>query len=403
MGDFHQGGAVTTLHKLRERPITEIEDSLCAFAAQRPMSLVLPSLYSELEGEALARILDELTQVRYLNEIVIGLDRAEPAEFEHARAYFDRLPQHHRILWHDGPRLQALDALLARHGLAPTEPGKGRNVWYCYGYALASGRGSLLALHDCDILTYQRGLLARLFYPLAHPQLNFYFCKGYYYRAAGERLNGRVTRLLVTPLIDALQRMVGPAPYLDYMASFRYPLAGEFATRAEVVRQIRIPSDWGLEIGVLSEVHRNYALGRICQAEIADAYDHKHQPLSADDAQAGLSKMSTDISKALFRKLATQGVVFSAGSFRTLKAIYYRTALDMVERYYAEAVTNGMQLDRHAEEQAVELFAQNITRAGESFMANPQETPFMPSWQRVVSAVPDFLAQLHEAVERDNA
>ena len=143
--------------------------------------------------------------------------------------------------------------------------------------------------------------------------------------------------------------------------------------------------------------------GRICQAEIADAYDHKHQPLSADDAQAGLSKMSTDISKALFRKLATQGVVFSAGSFRTLKAIYYRTALDMVERYYAEAVTNGMQLDRHAEEQAVELFAQNITRAGESFMANPQETPFMPSWQRVVSAVPDFLAQLHEAVERDNA
>jgi glucosyl-3-phosphoglycerate synthase len=61
------------------------------------------------------------------------------------------------------------------------------------------------------------------------------------------------------------------------MGSFRYPLAGEFSFRRDVLNDIRIPSDWGLEIGVLSEMHRNYASNRLCQVDIADNYDHKHQ------------------------------------------------------------------------------------------------------------------------------
>jgi glucosyl-3-phosphoglycerate synthase len=92
------------------------------------MSLVLPSLFSELEGPALGPILDELTQVPYLNEIVIGLDRADEEQFSYAKEYFSRLPQHHRILWNDGPRLRAIDKMLADKGLAPTEMGKGRPI-----------------------------------------------------------------------------------------------------------------------------------------------------------------------------------------------------------------------------------------------------------------------------------
>ena len=44
----------------------------------------------------------------------------------------------------------------------------------------------------------------------------------------------------------------------------------------------------------------------------------------------GLSKMSIDITKAFIRKLATQGETFSTESIRTLKATYYRIALDYV-------------------------------------------------------------------------
>lgn len=403
MGDFYQNGIITTLHNLSNRPVEEMEQELMAFSRQRPLGLILPSLYSELEGEALPNILSELKPVPYLSEIVIGLDRANEAQYRSALEFFSQLPQRHRVLWNDGPRLQALDKQLQAQDLAPKELGKGRNVWYCMGYVLASERTESVALHDCDILTYDRSLLARLIYPVAHPRFNYEFCKGYYARVADGKINGRVSRLLVTPLLRALKKSLGEMEYLEYMDSFRYPLAGEFSFRRDVLNDILIPSDWGLEIGVLSEMYRNYANNRLCQADIADIYDHKHQDLSAQDDAGGLSKMSIDISKALFRKLATRGITFNTETFRSLKATYYRIALDFVETYHNDAVMNGLSLDIHSEEKAVELFARNIMKAGEEFLQNPMERPFIPSWSRVISAIPDVLDQLRDAVEADHA
>jgi len=402
MADFYQSGVTTTLHNLNTRTVEEMEESLVRFAKRRPMGLLLPSLYSELEGEALPNIVQQLKGVPYLNEVVIGLDRANLDQYKAALGFFDELPQHHRVLWNDGPRLKALDAELAELGLEPKEMGKGRNVWYCMGYILASGRAESIALHDCDILTYDRSLLARLIYPVANPQFNYEFCKGFYARVAGGTINGRVSRLLVTPLLRALKRYLGTNEYLEFMDSFRYPLAGEFSFRRDVLNDIRIPSDWGLEIGVLSEMHRNYSLNRLCQVDIADNYDHKHQDLSLHDEEGGLSKMSIDITKSLFRKLATQGYTFSSESFRAIKATYFRIALDFIETYHNDAMMNGLTLDVHTEEKAVEMFAENIMKAGQVFLDYPMEVPFIPSWNRVVSAMPDVLERLHQAVEDDH-
>jgi glucosyl-3-phosphoglycerate synthase len=401
MGDFHQNGIVTTLHNLGQRPVEDMEKELERFKSSRPMGLVLPSLFSELEGPALSGIVDELTQVPYLDEIVIGLDRADQAQYQHAIDYFSRLPQHHRILWNDGPRLRAIDEQLKEYGLAPSQMGKGRNVWYCYGYILASGKARAVALHDCDILTYDRSLLARLIYPVANPNFSYAFCKGYYSRIAGNKIGGRAMRLFVTPMIRALKKVSGASEFLDYLDSFRYPLAGEFSMRSDVINDLRIPSDWGLEIGVLSEMKRNYATNRLCQVDIADVYDHKHQDLSLDDKDKGLSKMTIDISKALFRKLATNGEVFTPEKFRTIKATYYRIALDFVDTYQNDAMINGLDYDRHSEEAAVELFASNLMVAGEHFLERPMDKPFIPSWNRVISAIPDILEQLKAAVESD--
>lgn len=402
MADFYQNGIVTTLHNLAHRPVEALEEELRTFSKKRPMSLILPSLFSELEGDALPNIVNHLKGADYLNEIVIGLDRADEAQYRHALTFFSKLPQHHRVLWNEGPRLQALDAELQALDLAPKELGKGRNVWYCMGYTLASNRSESVALHDCDIVTYDRELLARLIYPVANPRFNYEFCKGFYARVADGKINGRVSRLLVTPLLRALKKIFGEMEYLQFMDSFRYPLAGEFSFRKDVLNDIRIPSDWGLEIGVLSEMHRNYANNRLCQVDIADVYDHKHQDLSLDNDQGGLSKMSIDISKALFRKLATHGKTFNTETFRSIKATYYRIALDFIETYHNDAVMNGLTLDIHAEEKAVELFAQNIMKAGEAFLDKPMDTPFIPSWNRVISAKPDILERLYEAVEADN-
>lgn len=402
MGDFHQGGIVTTLHNLTRRSIHELESELCNFNQQRQLGLILPSLYSELNTQALPKIVDTLKQVPYLNQIVIGLDRANEQEYQKACEFFSVLPQNHRVLWNDGPRLQALHRQLVEQKLAPDQMGKGRNVWYCMGYVLASRQADSVALHDCDIMTYERDLLARLLYPVANPQFNYEFCKGYYSRVANGKMNGRVSRLFVTPLIRALKKTMGQSDYLEFLDSFRYPLAGEFSFRTDVLIDLRIPSDWGLEIGVLSEMHRNYAHNRLCQTEIADNYDHKHQQLSLEDKKLGLSKMSIDIAKAVFRKMATQGTVFSNETFRTLKATYLRIALDFVETYHNDCKINGLDHDIHTEEAAVEVFAENLVHAGQKFLENPMETPFIPSWNRVVSAMPNVFAQLTEAVEADN-
>ncbi|BCQ44308.1 hypothetical protein ERHA55_18350 [Erwinia rhapontici] len=169
MSDFYQNGVITNFHNLTGRSVETLEKDLVRFSRKRKMGLILPSLFSELEGPALSHIVDELAKVPYLSEIVIGLDRADRDQFLLAREFFSRLPQRHRILWNDGPRLKALDAELDKEGLSPSQPGKGRNVWFCTGYTLASDKSACVALHDCDIVTYERGMLARLLYPLANP------------------------------------------------------------------------------------------------------------------------------------------------------------------------------------------------------------------------------------------
>ncbi|MGG7646221.1 glycosyl transferase [Rhodovulum sp. YNF3179] len=402
MADFHQNGNITTLHNLRTRSLEDLTYELVTFAETRKITLILPCLYSELEGPALPHILDELSEVPYLHRIVIGLDRADEAQFRHARDFFARLPQQHIVIWNDSPRMKALGARLEELGLAPQEPGKGKNVWGCIGYLIARADSSIMAIHDCDILTYDRSMLARLVYPVAHPAFSYQMAKGFYPRTDGHQLNGRVTRLLVSPLLIALKRVVGDRDYLDYLRSFRYPLSGEFAMRTLTLPDLRIPSDWGLEVGVLSEAWRNLAPGSVCQVELADSYDHKHQDLSPEDASRGLSRMSTDICKAIFRKLAADGTVFTANLFRTLKATYYRAALDLLDSYYNDAKMNGLSVDRHKEEKSVELFAENIIRAGQIFLENPHESPFIPTWNRVHAADPAFLSDLLRAALEDS-
>ena len=338
------------------------------FSKFRPITLILPSLFSELKGKALPNIINEISKVKYIKNIVIGLDSANKNEFEKAKFFFSKLPQKHEILWHDGPNLKKLDKQLKKHNLAPQQMGKGRNVWYCMGYILSLGESEAVALHDCDILTYDRNLLARLVYPVANPKFNFDFCKGYYPRVSQGKIKGRVARLLVTPLLRALEKTIGHNEFISFVDSFRYPLAGEFSFRRRVLKDIRIPYDWGLEIGVLSEMFRNYASNRVCQADIASNYDHKHQDISFNDNSTGLSKMSVDITKVLIRKLASQGEMFSMSIFRSLKATYYREALDFVQIYKKDAMMNSFEIDVHEEETAVELFAKNIMTAGQIFL-----------------------------------
>ena len=402
MGDFFQNGTIATLHDFGSRTTAELEAGLKLFSAYRPMEIILPSLFSELEGDALPNIVEQIACTDYLNHVIIGLDRADRDQYEYAFEFFTRLKQPFSILWNDGPRLKAIQHELEDKGLGPTEAGKGRNVWYCIGMSIARNSARSVALHDCDIKTYDRRMLAKLFYPVVNPLFNFEFCKGFYPRVADNKMNGRVARLLVFPLLNALEKTIGKSEYLDFMKSFKYPLAGEFSFRRNILPELRISSDWGIEIGILSEMQRNFSPQNICQVDLADTYDHKHQDLSTDDENKGLSRMSIDIIKTFIKKLATQGHSFSREQLRSLKATYYRSALDLIDAYRGDAEMNGLKFDSHSEEKAVELFSKNIIKAGEDFYLNPMDAPFIPTWSRVKSAIPDFLIRLEKAVNEDN-
>jgi glucosyl-3-phosphoglycerate synthase len=403
MADFYQTGLLATFHRLGALNLGRLENDLEEFNRHRPLALVLPTTPKELDAEALQGILANLREVPYLNEIVITLGRTDdPAHFAQAQKLFSVLPQKHKIVWASGPRFLELYKLLEANDLSACEDGKGRSAWTAYGYILAGDESKVIALHDCDIVNYSREMLARLFYPVASPHIDYAFCKGYYARVT-DRMHGRVTRLFVTPLVRSLIKLFGYLPFLVYLDSFRYALAGEFSMISDLARINRIPGDWGLEVETLAEVYRNYSLRRICQAEICETYEHKHQPLSAEDPRTGLMKMAVDIAKSIFRNLAAESIVLSESALRTLVINYQRTAKDAVKSYSDDAAYNGLMFDYHLETIIVEAFTRAIQIAGKDTMDDPLYSPLIPSWNRVTSAIPDFLDKLRTAVEADNA
>jgi len=403
MSDFFQTGAIATLHRLGKPDVVRLERELEAFVADTPIALVLPCHIREVGTKALRLILRELKSVTYIKQVVVGIDGATRVrDWRKARKFFSQLPHQPTLLWNDGPRLQQLFRKLEEAELGVGPAGKGRNVWTCFGYVLASEQARMVAVHDCDILTYSRELLARLCYPVAHPSLGFDFCKGYYARVS-DKLNGRVMRLLVTPLLRCLKSILGAHPFLVYMDTFRYPLAGEFSLDIDLVRRVRIPHDWALEVGLLAEVFRNCAPRAICQSELCDNYDHKHQELSPRDPDKGLNKMAIDIAKAFYRRMAAEGIKLDAGLFDTVLVSYTRQAEDTLRFYSADAAINGLQYARHEEENAMATFVRSIRAATLAFQQDPLWSPLIPNWNRVQSALPTFFDELNAAVRQDNA
>lgn len=397
MSDFKQSGTIVTFPRLRPRDEAQREEELVTHARRTPLALVMPCLVSELEQPALAGMVARLAGTPYLDTVVISLDRADAAGYQRALEYFRALRLRTMVVWNDADAVAAIirEIEMAVLNLGPR--GKGRAVWVALGAVIAEERAEAVAFLDADVVSFERSLLTNLVYPILHPALDFDYAKGYYARYS-DRLHGRVTRLMVRPLLQALLNTVGHHPYLEYVDSFRYPLSGEFAVHATLLRRLRIPSDWGLEVGLLFEVLRHRSPRRICQVDVADRFDHKHQVLSPDNPGGGLHRMAVDITKHLLRTLAAAGVIVPSGSFKALQVAFQRYAEDAVADSFAVAVFNGLAYDRHAEEEAVDVFTRAFAEGCEQFNQDPLGTPAMPNWARVLSAMPGIGDRLLAAV-----
>ncbi|RLI58891.1 MAG: glucosyl-3-phosphoglycerate synthase, partial [Candidatus Asgardarchaeum californiense] len=198
----------------------------------------------------------------------------------------------------------------------------------------------------------------------------------------------------------ALVDLIGKeTDFVRFLRSFRYPISGEFALTSDLARDVDLPGDWGLEIGIMAEMYRNVARKTICQTDLG-FYDHKHQPIGSEDK--GLTKMTRDILKTLLRILIEEGSFkVSRETLISLRVLYVKNARDSIRKYHADAHYNNLRYDRHKEESMVERFSQQLMNAGISYMRKPVGTR-IPDWLRTLSARRKIREQLLDIVIADN-
>lgn len=419
MSEFHQEGYITTIHGFYdlfdpEEHLVRLEKKLEKFSRHMCISLLLPCLYDEIHvPDVLENIIDQINRVDYLCSVVVALGGTkEEKEFREAKEYFGRLKKEGRdvkVVWVEGPRIGQIFKKLEEQKIPTGVPGKGQSVWIALGYLFASEVSDVIALHDCDIVTYDRLLLGRLIEPTANPNNDFEFCKGYYARIspAEMAMKGRTTRLFVAPFAEALARIMHDhshymlEQFFRYHRTFRYPLAGEFSFLARLGRAINIAYDWGLEVSTLSEVYNRLTPKKIAQIDLCKNYEHKHQELSEKNAGSGLHRMVVDIAKFYLNYVRSHGMAIDDSFIDMLQHTYYSTAIGFVKSYSDDAESNDLIYDRHHEELTVRYFRDAIVTAWEQACQEKEGTQ-IPSWNRVIYSAPDIYGDLLEAVEKDN-
>ena len=396
--DFQQE-FITTIHNFGA-DLDQLEKRLTALSEDCPMALIIPSLYEELQRPALTRIRDRLQHCSYVKTINICLYADTVEQYHHAVEFFSELPQKVRVIWTNGPRVTRLLEGLAEKNLNLLNyKGKGWAVWL--GLGVSSLEAQAIALHDADIVTFERDMVAKLFYPIAEKEFGIAYNKAYYTRLSldDRSMNGRVVRLFVAPLLRTLEHVLGSNAYLRYMKAFRYPLAGEFALSSNLALNLRVPCDWGLEVGLLAEVYRNVAPKRISQVDMG-FFDHKHKEVG-EGIGDGLQKMCTEILSSILRTLTEmESVVVSDAHQMALKVKFRRDAQDLIRQYFVDATCNGIPYDRHREETTIEQFEKVIPAAFERYMEEPSGAS-IPDWTRALTVMPDLREQLVAMVDAD--
>jgi glucosyl-3-phosphoglycerate synthase len=368
MADFYQHARLPTLHHLATPDAAEREAELVRLTQDRPVALLLPALSTEMTRPALPGILRQVAAVPYISQVVLSMNGTQDADLirrslSTCQEWLAGKPL--TLLWNDGP---ALDAVHAR--ISPRHVhGKGANIWMGLAWLHAAGHRGIIVSHDTDILNYGPSLLAKLCYPVAHPRLGYRFAKGYYSRVAG-RLYGRVTRLLIFPLIQAFADVLGPMPLLEHLESFRYPLSGEFAGDSATLGQFSLPSAWGLEVATLCEAHRQLRVAEMCQVDLGFHYEHRHRQLEPGSIEPGLVSAAADVARCLAWQVLREAQERAAESLLRLVLERYKVlAGEWMDRYEHVALLNGLAYDRAEEALAVTAF----TEALAEIVKNAQE------------------------------
>ena len=363
-------------------------------AKDYPSGVIIPIIESDLKSKVLTEIIAELNECDYLKKVYIALGAKNQETYCEAVKIFDSFKVPHEIIWCNNPKIGGVLKELKGKGLDVTSfSGKGRDVWMAMG--IASLDLHSFVVHDADILNYTRMLPTKLLYPVIEPKLDFFFSKGYYARINLEerKMYGRITRLFMAPILQAIQeKLQHQSRFVSYLQSFSYPMSGEIAIYSDLAMRLRIPCDWGFEIGLLAELYRRASYEYICEVDLG-FYDHKHK----DVIENGLIKTAEDSLITLLRTLTEiDGVEVSEPFLQSLQIMYRKMAQDKIRQYHADATCNNLDYDRHQEECSVDALCKAIIDAGIMYLEHPGRTQ-MPDWLRAKAAMPDIRERLRDA------
>ncbi len=328
----------------------------------------------------------------YLSNVIIGLDRATEEEAFFLRDMLKEVGLRNWIIqWNDGDGFRGIYKKLAEAGFNIVEPGKGKNLFLSFGIAIALG-AEYVGVIDADIRTFKREQLDRLLYPVV--VLGYDFSKAYYARIANNTMYGRVKRLLLDPLLLSLKRKFTETKeekmlnLIEFLLGFNYQLSGEVAFHIDLLKRMRIATNWGIEIFTLIEVYRKASsCAQVMFSE--EPFDHKHQQIFPEDPAKGLNKMATDIVTTLMHALIVEeGLEISDTFFRDLAILYQAVAEEQIKKYSDDASFSNLRYDRDAEEDMVKkVFKNSILRAGD-YLASPYR--LTEKFLRLVHTFPEF-------------
>lgn len=362
MADFYQHARLPTLHHLATPDSSARESELVELTAKRPVALLLPALYAEVERPALPAILQQVAEVPYISEIVLSMNGMTEPQIDRVRELCQQSLGKGRVhlLWNDGPALLAVNHRLEEVGWGGSHTGKGANIWMGLAFLKAAQHHGIVISHDTDILNYSPNMLSKLCYPIAHPRMGYRFVKGYYSRVA-DRLYGRVTRLLIFPLIQAFQAVMPRQPLLDHLENFRYPLSGEFAGDCDTLAEFNIPSAWGLEIAMLCEAHRQLDTTELCQVDLGFHFEHRHRQLDKGGLEHGLVSAAADVAYCLSSQILRETEEAAAKEIlHNVLDHYSERAAEWMRRYEHVALLNGLRYDPAEEGMAVAAFTEAL-------------------------------------------
>ncbi len=139
-------------------------------------------------------------------------------------------------------------------------PGKGEVLWR----SLAATTGDVVCYIDSDLIDFDPGFVPALLGPLLAVE-GVGLVKGFYRRplrletTEADTGGGRVTELLVRPLLAALR---------PELAGVVQPLGGEYAGTRAVLESLPFAAGYGVEIGLLLDIHAVHGLDAIAQVNL---------------------------------------------------------------------------------------------------------------------------------------